>query len=147
MISRQMKYALWALIELAHQPAGKAVQTMEIARVRRIPKKFLEQILLTLKRGGLVRSQRGSLGGYLLARPAGDITVTQVMRLIDGPMAPLPCLSVVAYSRCADCPDEDTCAIRHAFAPVAEANRRILDGVTLASLADDTSASPLMAAQ
>ncbi len=135
MISKQAKYALRALIALAQLPAGASMQTASIARQEQIPKKFLEQILLTLKRQGLVQSRRGSLGGYALLKPAGQISITQVLRVIDGPIAPLPCLSIVAYSRCPDCRDEKTCRIRRAFAPVADSHRRILDDTMLSDLA------------
>ena len=90
MISAQAKYALRALIELAALPEGKSMLTAEIAERQKIPKKFLEQILLTLKRAGLVQSRRGAQGGYGLLKPAGDISFAQVLRLIDGPIAPLP---------------------------------------------------------
>ncbi|MDP9137683.1 MAG: Rrf2 family transcriptional regulator [Pseudomonadota bacterium] len=137
MISKQAKYALRALIALAHLPAGESMQTARIASQERIPKKFLEQILLTLKRQGMVQSSRGSQGGYALLKPAKAISITQVLRVIDGPIAPLPCLSIVAYSRCPDCPDENACRIRRAFAPVAESHRRILDRTMLSDLASD----------
>lgn len=137
MISKQAKYALRALTALTQLPSGKSMQTAHIAKQENIPKKFLEQILLTLKRQGLVQSSRGSQGGYALLKPAAAISVTQVLRVIDGPIAPLPCLSIVAYSRCPDCTDEKTCRIRRAFAPVAESHRRILDQTTIADLASD----------
>ncbi len=136
MISRQAKYALRALIALARLAPGEDLSTLEIAKRQRIPKKFLEQILLTLKRHRLVKSRLGRGGGYALREPAARITITQVLRIIDGPIAPLPCLSIVAYSRCADCPDEKACEIRRAFAQVADSNRRILDRISIGSLAD-----------
>ena len=86
----------------------------------------------------MVESRRGSQGGYALLKTAGAISVMQVLRVIDGPIAPLPCLSIVAYSRCPDCPDENACRIRRAFAPVAESHRRILDQTTLLDLAAGT---------
>lgn len=132
MISRQAKYALRALIALARIPPGQSMLTAEIARRQKIPKKFLEQILLVLKRRGLVQSRRGSLGGYALLKPAEDISFAEVLRLIDGPMAPLPCLSVVAYARCVDCTDEKACEIRRAFARVADATRDVLECTTIA---------------
>lgn len=132
MISRQAKYALRALIALAGAKPGEAVLTAEIAARHRIPKKFLEQILLNLKRHGLVRSKRGSQGGYALLKPSSEITFLQVLRAIDGPIAPLPCLSVTAYARCEDCADEESCEIRRAFAQVAEASRNVLARTTVA---------------
>jgi Rrf2 family protein len=132
MISRQSKYALRALLALARVATGESMLTAEIARRQKIPKKFLEQILLVLKRHGVVQSRRGAQGGYALLKPAEAITFAEVLRLIDGPMAPLPCLSVVAYSRCIDCPDEASCEIRRAFARVAEATRETLERTTIA---------------
>jgi hypothetical protein len=78
----------------------------EISREQAIPKKFLEQILLELKRAGIVMSRRGRLGGYVLLRAPEQVTFGEVLRLIDGPIAPLPCLSKIAYRRCVDCADE-----------------------------------------
>jgi len=135
LISRQAKYALRALIGLGQAEPGRATGTAELAAAQAIPKKFLEQILLTLKRHGLVRSMRGASGGYVLARPAGDITFLEVLRLVDGPIAPLPCLSKTAYERCMDCPDEAACAVRHAFAEVADATRAVLSNTTIAAAA------------
>ena len=135
LISRQAKYALRALIGLAQAPPGRASGTAELAAAQAIPKKFLEQILLTLKRHGVVRSLRGAAGGYVLARPPGGITFLEVLRLIDGPIAPLPCLSKTAYERCMDCPDEAACAVRRAFADVADATREVLSRATIATAA------------
>src|SRR5512144_1822413 len=127
MISQKAKYALRALIALARADEGCPVQISDIARSQVIPKKFLEQILLELKRDGLVASRRGKQGGYLLRRSSSDISFGEVLRLIDGPVAPLPCLSKTAYRRCADCQDEGTCEIRHVFAGVVKAQREVLD--------------------
>ncbi|MEO8883837.1 MAG: Rrf2 family transcriptional regulator [Devosia sp.] len=132
MISQRAKYALRALVALVEVRAGEPLMISEISRRKAIPKKFLEQILLELKRSGMVESRRGRLGGYVLARPAEKITFGEVLRLIDGPVALLPCLSKIAYRRCADCADEKTCEIRHVFARVADATRDVLDTTTLA---------------
>ena len=88
---------------------GELSLIAEIAEAQRIPKKFLEQILLDLKHQGIVASRRGKMGGYLLLRPADQITLGEVLRIIDGPIAPLPCLSRIAYRRCEGCLDERTC--------------------------------------
>lgn len=110
----------------------------EIAERKRIPRKFLEQILLELKHHGIVQSRRGKFGGYSLLMPPERITFGQVLRIIDGPIAPLPCLSRIAYRRCADCKTEDTCEIRRVFARVAESAREVLDHTTIAdSLAEE----------
>lgn len=104
----------------------------EIATKEHIPRKFLEQILLELKRHGIVQSRRGKLGGYDLLMAADCITFGQVLRIIDGPIAPLPCLSRIAYRRCADCKTEEACEIRRVFAKVAESAREVLDRTTIA---------------
>ena len=132
MISHKAKYALRALVALARAPAGESLAISEIARSQRIPKKFLEQILLDLKNRGLLTSRRGKGGGYTLRRPASDISYGEVLRLIDGPVAPLPCLSVTAYRRCADCADEHRCETRRVFAEVAAQTRKVLDSTTIA---------------
>lgn len=133
MISQRAKYALRALVVLARaEGVAQALQISEIAVAHRIPKKFLEQILLELRNHGIVESRRGKAGGYLLARPAERITFGEVLRLLDGPIAPLPCLSLHSYRRCADCLSESECEVRHVFARVADASRGILDSTTLA---------------
>ena len=133
MISQKAKYALRALLVLCRARDGGVPQMIpEISRTQAIPKKFLEQILLELKRSGIVASRRGRLGGYALARPPEKITFGEVLRLIDGPVAMVPCLSKIAYVRCRDCEDEATCEIRRVFGRVAEATRDVLDRTTLA---------------
>jgi Rrf2 family protein len=135
MISQKAKYALRALMTLVQLPPGGSLMIAEISRDRAIPKKFLEQILLDLKRAGIVTSRRGRNGGYGLLRAPEDVTFGEVLRLIDGPIAPLPCLSKIAYRRCADCSDEHNCEIRQVFARVTLATRDILDHTTLADAA------------
>ncbi len=132
MISQKAKYALRALVALVNAPPERPLIISEISRDKAIPKKFLEQILLELKRHGFVESRRGRLGGYVLRRAPDKITFGEVLRLIDGPIAPLPCLSKIAYRRCADCADEGSCEIRQVFARVALATRDVLDTTTLA---------------
>ena len=130
MISQKAKYALRALVALAR--AGDSMMIGEIAAQERIPRKFLEQILLELKHHGIVMSKRGKFGGYGLLMPAAQITFGQVLRIIDGPIAPLPCLSRIAYRRCADCLTEEGCEIRRVFAKVATSARDVLDRTTIA---------------
>jgi Rrf2 family protein len=132
MISHKAKYALRALVALVRAKPDMPLMISEISRDQKIPKKFLEQILLELKRHGIVMSRRGRLGGYVLLKPAEKITFGEVLRLIDGPIAPLPCLSKIAYRRCSDCADEGTCEIRHVFQRVTLATREVLDHTTLA---------------
>jgi len=131
MISQKAKYALRALVALARAEKG-SMMIGGIAAEQKIPRKFLEQILLELKHDGLVASRRGKFGGYGLLKPADEITFGRVLRLIDGPIAPLPCLSKFAYRRCADCLEETSCEIRRVFARVAESARAVLDSTTLA---------------
>jgi len=129
MISQKAKYAFHALAALAR---AESLMVAEIATQERIPRKFLEQILLELKRHGIVQSRRGRLGGYGLLMPANRITFGQVLRIVDGPLAPLPCLSRIAYRRCPDCQTEENCEIRRVFAKVAESARDVLDRTTIA---------------
>ena len=133
MITQKAKYALRALSALAQaDPAEPMMMISDIAEQQNIPKKFLEQILLDLKHQGIVTSRRGKQGGYLLLKPADTITFGEVLRIVDGPIAPLPCLSLTAYRKCEDCEGEETCEIRHVFAKVAEATRRVLFSTTIA---------------
>lgn len=131
MISQKAKYALRALVELARAEDAEALLINDIAERQNIPKKFLEQILLDLKHQGLVQSRRGRNGGYSLLKDPRDITIGQIMRIIDGPQAPLPCLSRMAYRRCEDCQDEESCGIRRVFAKAYDATARVLDSTTL----------------
>ena len=133
MISQKAKYALRALIALARSHGSDDTQMIsEIAERQRIPKKFLEQILLDLKHHGIVMSRRGKAGGYMLLKSPDTITFGEVLRIVDGPIAPLPCLSRMAYRRCEDCRDEKNCEVRRVFALVAEATRDVLDRTTIA---------------
>ena len=106
----------------------------DIAEKERIPRKFLELILLDLKKKGFVQSKKGKGGGYYLNRLPSTISVDQLIRALDGPLALLPCVSQMAYERCAECPDEDTCGIRRVFKDVREATIRVLERTTLADL-------------
>ena len=132
MISQKAKYALRALVSLARAQRGQTMMIGDIAREQAIPKKFLEQILLELKRAGYVASRRGRTGGYELLKGPEEIRFGEVLRLIDGPIAPLPCLSQIAYRKCEDCRDESSCEIRHVFERVTLATRAVLDSTTLA---------------
>ncbi len=132
MISQKAKYSLRALIALAAAGPGQSLQIAAIAQAQSIPKKFLEQILLDLKHHGIVMSRRGKGGGYFLLRAASEVTFGEVLRIIDGPIAPLPCLSKIAYRRCDDCVSEANCEVRNVFARVAEATRGILDKTSIA---------------
>lgn len=130
MISQKARYAFKALIALAR--ADGSLQARDIAATQTIPQSFLEQILLTLKRAGVVGSRRGREGGYFLLKDPKEIVCGHVLRLIDGPVAPLPCVSRTAYRRCDDCDDESACAVRRIFRPAYAAMAAVLDGATLA---------------
>jgi Rrf2 family protein len=132
MLSQKAKYALRALLALAEAGDDQALMISDIAERHNLPKKFLEQILLDLKHHGLVQSRRGRHGGYGLLKAADEISFGQVVRIIDGPLAPLPCLSKTAYRRCADCPGEASCAIRRVFARTHQLTSDVLDRMTLA---------------
>ena len=106
----------------------------DLAREEHIPAKFLELILLVLKHQGVLQSRKGKGGGYLLARDPKDIYLGQVVRMFDGPLAPVPCASQTAYVPCADCPNEAVCGVHLAMKAVRDATARVLDGTSLASL-------------
>ena len=133
MLSQKCKYALQALLVLARQNSDELLLVSDIAERENLPKKFLEAILLELNRNGLVRSRRGRGGGYALAKPADLITFGQVVRIMDGPLAPLACVSVNYYRRCDECHDEQTCEIRKVMRRVRDAIAAELDGTSLAN--------------
>ncbi|MEX2318339.1 MAG: Rrf2 family transcriptional regulator [Bauldia sp.] len=132
MISQKAKYAFKALFHLAEHAKGASVQIEEIARAAGIPRKFLEHILLDLKKQGIVASRRGRAGGYVLLKDPSETTIGGVLRAVDGPIAPLPCISRTAYRRCSDCKDEKTCIVRRLFADTYAASLLLMDGTTLA---------------
>ena len=132
MLTKKTKYALKALIHLAAQDPERTVLIAEIARDENVPRKFLELILLELKRHGILESRKGRGGGYRLGKPPGEISLGRVIRLMGGPLAPLPCVSETAYQRCEECDDERTCEIRRVMKVVRDQTARILDGTTLA---------------
>jgi len=136
MLSRKAKYALQALLALARATPGEPVLIGTIAETQNMPKKFLELILLELKRHGIVHSYRGRNGGYSLAKRPEEITFGQIIRMIDGPLAQLPCASKTAYRRCEDCQDENSCAIRRILQEVRDSTARILDKTSLAQAID-----------
>jgi len=134
MLSKKAKYALKALLFLSKNEDRGAILIAEISDAERIPKKFLEQILLELKKHGILQSKRGKEGGYFLGKQPNDIGIGQVVRIIDGPLAPIPCVSKMAYRRCDECIDEKTCEIRNLFLLVRDATIEILDKTTLDDL-------------
>ncbi len=134
MLSQKAKYGIHALLYLCRQGEGKPVLIREIAEKERLPRKFLEVILLELKSAGILHSRPGRGGGYTLNRAPKTITLGRVLRLIDGPLAPIPCVSQTAYAPCKDCADEKTCAIRAVMKQVRDATAKVLDETTLADL-------------
>ncbi|ALL12654.1 RrF2 family transcriptional regulator [Caulobacter henricii] len=130
MLSQKARYALRAMIELAREDGQ--VTAGELAVRADAPRKFLEAILLTLAREGLVVSRRGKFGGYLLGRPAAEINFAEVIRLVDGPLALAPCVSRTAFRRCEDCRDLATCALREALLRARDATAQVLEGYSLA---------------
>jgi Rrf2 family protein len=143
-LSQKCKYALQALLVLARENSEELLLVSDIAERENLPKKFLEAILLELNRNGLVRSRRGRGGGYALAKPADLITFGQVLRIMDGPLAPLSCVSVNYYRRCDDCRDENTCEIRKVMRRVRDAIAAELDGTSLADALEQSKAKALL---
>ena len=133
-ISKKSKYALRALFELAEKYEQGPVLISQLAERHRIPRKFLEAILLELTRNGLLQSKKGRGGGYVLGRKPGDITIGQIVRVLEGPLALVTCVSQTAYKPCDECLDEETCGIRLAMKEVRDATAHILDNTTLAGL-------------
>lgn len=136
MLSSKAKYGLKALVYLARHAAEGPVLIAEIAERERMPRKFLDAILLEMKNAGFLASKKGKGGGYTLARPAERISIGDVVRLLDGPLAPVPCVSRTAYRRCEDCRDEQACSVRWIMQDVRDAIAAILDNTTLRTLAD-----------
>jgi Rrf2 family protein len=145
MISNKAKYALRALLAIAAQASGDALTSIEISKRNKIPHKFLEQILLDLKKAGILESRRGKSGGYVMLRPADTITFGEVLRIFEGPLAPLPCLSRNAYRRCEDCESEARCEIRREFARSYDASRQVLDSRTIADALGESVPMPSVA--
>jgi Rrf2 family protein len=135
MLTRKGKYGLKALVHLAGMPAGRLAFVNDIAVANNIPKKFLDAILGELRNAGFVQSRKGKEGGYRLARPAVDIKIGHVIRVLDGPLAPFPCASRTRYQRCDDC-DEATCQVRHMMIDVRQAIAEVLDNRSLAAMRD-----------
>ena len=133
MITNKLKYALKALIALADEQNGQkqALRVEEIARRGAVPKRFLEHILLDIKNAGYISSLRGRDGGYLLAVLPSEVPLGEIVRLIDGPLAPLPCLSRRSYQRCEDCTDEKACSIRKVFGEVFWSYLLLIESLTL----------------
>ncbi|SEG01891.1 RrF2 family transcriptional regulator [Flavobacterium urumqiense] len=134
MLSHKAKYALKALLFLAQQDENHISRTIEIAEAASIPKKFLEQILLDLKRGYFVGSKQGKFGGYYLLKSKNEITLADIHRLFDGAIALLPCASLNFYEPCSDCTSESECLLRHGLMTIRDETLKAMQGITIASL-------------
>ena len=132
-LSKRGEYAVRAMLilALAQRAGNRLVRIAEITTIENIPTPFLEQIFMQLRSAGLVESRRGKLGGYLLAKPADTITIGEIIRLVDGPLAPISCVSRTAYQPC-NCPEEAACGLRAVMIRVRDATSKILDETTLA---------------
>jgi Rrf2 family protein len=134
MLSRRAKYALKGLMVLTREYGQGPTLISDIAQREEIPRKFLEAILRELNNAGILQSKKGKGGGYALRRPPWQISIGHVIRVLDGPLAPLPCASKSGYVRCRECGDERTCAIRMVMKQVRDATAQILDSTTLADM-------------
>ena len=131
MLSKKTRYGIQSALYLAKKYGQGAVLISELATNERIPQKFLESILLELKNKGILQSKKGKGGGYALARDPEKITLGEVIRTLEGPLAPVSCVSHTAYSKCEECLDENTCGIRMVMKDVRDAMANILDNTTL----------------
>lgn len=128
MISKKCKYAIKAILYIArNEQQNRAIFSSEIAENEGIPKKFLESILLDLRNNGILRSRRGKNGGYSMLKRPEEINFTEIIRIMDGPIAMLPCVSLNYYSPCLECKDEETCAIRKVFEQVRDVTLDVLN--------------------
>jgi Rrf2 family protein len=137
MLSQKSRYALRALAVLAEHDEPTPLSIQEIAARADAPRKFLEAILLELRKDGVLISARGKMGGYALAETAGAIKLSRVIRALDGPLAPIACASLFFYEPCADCPDPKTCTTRAVMREVRDAVNTVLDKRTIADLVAD----------
>ncbi len=135
-LSKRTQYSLRALYALARNHGRGPMLIAQLAEEESIPKKFLEQILLALKNSGFVDSKKGKGGGYTLAHNPANITIGNVIRMMEGPLAPLPCASETRFRKCDECVDIDTCGTRLVMRDVRDAIAEILDSTTLASVCD-----------
>ncbi len=132
MLSKKTKYGLKALTYIAKKRCSDPVLISEIAVNENISKKFLESILLTLRKNELVGSKKGKGGGYYLIKPPEEITMASIIRVLEGPIAMVPCVSLNFYKHCDDCPDEDACAVHELMVEVRDSTLKVLENKTLA---------------
>jgi len=139
-ISKRAEYGLRAMVTLARDDGTRSVK--EIAELAKVPRKFLEQLLLALKNAGLVRSTRGKEGGFALRRSPRDVNLADVLRALDGPIAPLPCASRSVQTRCDDCPNLPGCWLREVMLEVRDAVASVLERHSLAETCARANAAP-----
>lgn len=136
MLSKKTKYGLKALTYLARQENRTPVQIGVISKSENISQKFLESILLTLRKNGFLGSKKGKGGGYYLLKDPKDIEMTSVMRILEGPIAMVPCVSLNFYEKCDDCPDENTCSVHKLMIKVRDNTLEIFRNTTLSDLSN-----------
>ncbi|WP_346881021.1 Rrf2 family transcriptional regulator [uncultured Algibacter sp.] len=134
MLSKKTKYGLKALTFIARSEGDSPVQVGEIAKSEQIPQKFLEGILLTLRKSGILGSKKGKHGGYYLRQEPSEIKMTDVMRVLEGPIAMIPCVSLNYYEKCYDCPDEHQCSVHKLMIEVRDNTLQVFRNTTLADL-------------
>lgn len=134
MLSKKTKYGIKALSYIAKNALKMPVRTSEIAKSENISQKFLESILLDLRKSGFLGAKKGKGGGYYLIKPAEEVVMTDVIRVLEGPIAMVPCVSLNYYEKCSDCPDEKTCAVNRLMIQVRDSTLEIFGNTTLADL-------------
>ncbi len=134
MLSKKTKYGLKALTYLASKSKGEPVQIAEIAKQENISQKFLESILLSLRKSGFLGSKKGKGGGYYLIKDPKEIPMTSVIRILEGPIAMIPCVSLNFYEKCDDCPDENKCSVHRLMIQVRDSALRVYGRNTLHDL-------------
>ncbi|MGG6232380.1 RrF2 family transcriptional regulator [Tenacibaculum sp. SDUM215027] len=134
MLSKKTKYGIKALTFIARQEKGTMVQIATISEKENISHKFLESILLTLRKSGILGAKKGKGGGYYLLKPSREIRMTDVIRTLEGPIAMVPCVSLNYYEKCDDCPDEEACSVHKLMIQVRDNTLQVLRNNTLADL-------------
>lgn len=134
MMSNKTKYGLKALSYLVRNTDAQPITIQEIAERERISQKFLESILLSLRKNGILGSKKGKGGGYYLLQKPEEVNLSTVMRILEGPIAMVPCVSLNYYEKCEDCPDEDACAVNHLMIEIRDSNLEVYNNRTLADL-------------
>jgi len=137
MLSKKTKYGIKALTFLARRAENIPVQISEISHSENISHKFLESILLTLRKAGLLSSKKGKGGGYYLRKKPEEVQMTEVIRILEGPIAMIPCVSLNFYEKCDDCQDEHTCSVHKIMIQVRDNTLSVLRNTTLADLTSD----------